>query len=185
MHATNDKTTNAYYRSRTRNMALTIIFVSITPLFLVTGIILHQFRDSYEEKVNAHLVELVQKHKQNIDSFLQQRLADIRVEARTFDFEQLSDESFLHQRLTVLQQEYGSVFVDLGIIDAKGIQIAYAGPFELGKADYSSSDWFQKATESEHFISDVFLGLRKLPHFIIAVTKTWKGEPWILRATID
>ncbi len=185
IHAMNDKTTKAYYRSRTRNMALTIIFMSITPLFLVTGIILHQFRDSYEEKVNAHLAELVQKHQQNIDSFLWQRLADIRVEARTFDFQQLSNESFLQERLTVLQQEYGPVFVDLGIINTKGIQIAYAGPFELGKADYSSADWFQKATESEHYISDVFLGLRKLPHFIIAVTKTWQGEPWLLRATID
>ena len=29
------------------------------------------------------------------------------------------------------------------------------------------------------------MGLRGLPHFIIAVKKTWNGEPWILRATID
>ncbi len=176
MDAMDDKTINIYYRSRTRKMALTIIFVSITPLFLVTGIILHQFRTSYQEKVNAHLVELVQKHKQNIDNFLYQRLADLRVEARTFNFEQLTDESFLKERLALLQQEYGPIFVDLGVIDVKGIQVAYAGPFELGKADYSPAKWFQKATESEDFISDVFLGLRKTPHFIIAITRTWEGE---------
>jgi two-component system NtrC family sensor kinase len=34
-------------------------------------------------------------------------------------------------------------------------------------------------------ISDVFLGLRGLPHFIIAVKQQWKGDVWILRATID
>jgi two-component system NtrC family sensor kinase len=39
--------------------------------------------------------------------------------------------------------------------------------------------------QREYFISDVFPGLRGFPHFIIAVRSTWKGKPWILRATID
>jgi two-component system NtrC family sensor kinase len=39
--------------------------------------------------------------------------------------------------------------------------------------------------QREYFISNVFRGLRGLPHFIVAVRNTWKGEPWILRATID
>jgi two-component system NtrC family sensor kinase len=180
-----DQTTEAYYRTRTRNMAVTIIVVSITPLLLVTSLILYEFRHSYREKVDAHLIELVQKHRQNIDSFVTQRLGDIRILAETFGFEALSDEAFLKQRLTVLQQVYGPVFVDLGIIDAKGIQHAYAGPFKLAGADYSRAPWFHKAMQKEYFVSDVFLGLRNLPHFIVAVRKDWKGEPWILRATVD
>jgi len=180
-----DQTTDAYYRTRTRNMAVTIILVSITPLLLVTSLILYEFRHSYREKVDAHLIELVQKHKQNIDSFLSQRLGDIRVIAATFGFEELSQEPVLRQRLSVLQQVYGPVFVDLGIIDAKGIQHAYAGPFSLAGADYSQAGWFQKALQREYFVSDVFLGLRNLPHFIVAVRQDWKGEPWILRATVD
>ena len=180
-----DQTTDAYYRTRTRNMAVTIIVVSIAPLLLVTSLILYEFRHSYREKVDAHLVELVQKHRQNIDSFLTQRLGDIRILAETFGFEALSDEAFLKQRLTVLQQVYGPVFVDLGIIDTKGIQHAYAGPLKLAGADYSRAPWFHKAMQKEYFVSDVFLGLRNLPHFIVAVRKDWKGEPWILRATVD
>ncbi|MCK5724607.1 MAG: two-component sensor histidine kinase, partial [Gammaproteobacteria bacterium] len=77
------------------------------------------------------------------------------------------------------------VFVDLGVISENGIQIAYAGPFKLGKALYSQADWFQKAMKSKYFISDVFLGLRGLPHFIVAVRDNWMGGKWILRATID
>lgn len=180
-----DRTTDAYYRIRTRNMALTIILVSIAPLLLVTSLILYEFRHSYREKVDAHLIELVQKHKQNIDGFLSQRLGDIRVLGATFGFEELNNEAFLKQRLSVLQQVYGPVFVDLGVIDARGIQIAYAGPFNLARADYSQAEWFQKALQREHFVSDVFLGLRNLPHFIVAVRKDWNGEPWILRATMD
>jgi len=97
----------------------------------------------------------------------------------------LRDESFLRDRLESLQKEFGLVFVDLGVISENGIQMAYAGPFKLGKALYSQADWFQKAMKSKYFISDVFLGLRGLPHFIVAVRDNWMGEKWILRATID
>ncbi len=174
-----------YYHSLTRNMLLTVIIVSFTPMILVGGIILYQFQTSYHEKVHAHLEELVQKHKQNIDSFLQEKLGDIRFLADNFNFEELRDESFLRDKLESLQKEFGLVFVDLGVISENGIQIAYAGPFKLGKALYSQADWFQKAMKSKYFISDVFLGLRGLPHFIVAVRDNWMGGKWILRATID
>ena len=174
-----------YYHSLTRNMLLTVIIVSFTPMILVGGIILYQFQTSYHEKVHAHLEELVQKHKQNIDSFLQEKLGDIRFLADNFNFEELRDETCLTDKLESLQKEFGLVFVDLGVISENGIQIAYAGPFKLGKALYSQADWFQKAMKSKYFISDVFLGLRGLPHFIIAVRDNWMGEKWILRATID
>jgi two-component system, NtrC family, sensor kinase len=63
--------------------------------------------------------------------------------------------------------------------------VAYTGPFRLGEALYFEADWFKKAMKTRYFISDVFLGLRGLPHFIVAVKDNWKGDPWILRATID
>lgn len=176
---------NHYYRSLTRNMVITIIMVSFVPMLMVTGMIFYQFRQSYHEKVYAHLEELVRNHKQNIDSFLREKLGDIHSLINTFDYEKLGDETFLWDRLKTLQSAYGRVFVDLGLVDAEGIQVAYAGPFSLGKAHYATADWFQKAMESEYYISDVFLGLRGLPHFIIAVKKTWNNQPWILRATID
>jgi two-component system NtrC family sensor kinase len=166
-------------------MILTVIIVSFTPMILVSGIILYQFHTSYHEKVSDHLEELVEKHKQNIDSFLKEKLADIRFLSKTFSFQELRDESFLRDRLETLQREYGPVFVDLGLIDAQGIQVAYAGPFKLGKALYSTADWFEKAMKQEQVISDVFLGLRGLPHFIVAVKSHWQGRDWILRATID
>ncbi|MBW1916204.1 MAG: two-component sensor histidine kinase [Deltaproteobacteria bacterium] len=174
-----------HYRSLSRNMLLNILFVSITPLLLVSGIILYQFNISYQEKIEAHLGELVLKHKQNIDSFLTQKLSEISFTATCSGFEILSQKKNLQAQLTTLQREYGTVFEDLGVIDSQGVQIAYAGPFSLGKAHYSEADWFYNVMESGAFISDVFLGLRGLPHFIVAVREDWNGEPWILRATID
>jgi len=162
-----------------------ILLVSFIPVFLVSSVIYYQFRISYHEKVYAHLKELVHKHEQHINNFLNEKLADIRFLSGSHGFTALSDKQFLEQKLVLLQKEYGAVFVDLGVIDARGNQVAYAGPFMLGKALYLNTNWFQQAINSEYVISDVFLGLRGLPHFIIAVKKMHDGKPWILRATID
>jgi len=176
---------NHYYQSLKRRLVIIVMVVSLTPLVLVSGIILGQFRNSYQEKVRAHLGELVQKHRQNIDTFLEHKLNVIRflVDARSFS--ELSNEAFLQQTLVRLQEQFGGVFQDLGVVNAEGSQLAYAGPFTLGHADYSDAEWFKDAMRNDYYISDVFLGLRGLPHFIIAVRQSYKGTYWILRSTID
>jgi len=174
-----------YLRSLNRNIVLIIIAVSVIPLILVSSTIYYQFRISYQEKVYDHLRELVQSHAQNIDQFLQEKLSNIRLLGDNWGWDGLANESTLKERLAALQKCFGQDFVDLGVINENGVQIAYAGPFKLAKADYSDAEWFHKAIQSEFFISDVFLGLRGLPHFIIAVRNNGENSPWILRATID
>jgi len=175
----------SYYRTLTRKMIVTIITVSFIPVFIVGTTIFYQFRTSHREKIFAHINEMVQKHTTNIDMFLMNKLSDIRYLSRSAGFNNLSNEAFLQKTLSIMQQEYGAVFVDIGVIDDLGKQIAYAGPYPLAKADYADADWFQNAMSSQFFISDVFLGLRAVPHFIIAVRNNRDGKPWILRATID
>jgi two-component system NtrC family sensor kinase len=175
----------SYYSSLKRNIVIVVIMVSITPMILVSGLILYLYQNTNRDKTYAYLAEVVQKQKQNIDSFLKERLDDIRFLTKTFTFEELSQDSFLQDRLFTFQEGFGPAFVDLGVINERGIQIAYAGPFQLGRALYSDADWFKKAMKREYYISDVFLGLRGQPHFIVAVKENWKGQSWILRATID
>lgn len=176
---------NHYYRSLTRKMITIVIIVSFTPLVLISGTLLYYFHISYKEKVISQLEELVLKHKQNIDSFLVERLDDVKSLSRSYDLEKLRNEEFLHELLSGLKEAHRGAFVDLGVVNTHGVQIAYAGPFKLARAQYAEADWFKKATESEQFISDVFLGLRGLPHFIVAVRREWRGEKWILRSTVD
>lgn len=174
-----------YYRNLTRNMVLTVILISLAPLILVTAIIGYSFETSYREKVLAHLVELVEKHQQSIDIFLHEKLSYVRVLADSFSFEQLSNDAMLRHKLAILQDAYGGIFVDIGLVDERGVQVAYAGLFKFDKADYSTSDWFKKAIEKPYYISDVFLGLRKQPHFIVAAKHAWEEREYILRATIE
>ncbi len=172
-----------YYRSLTRNMILTVIVVSLSPLILISSLIGYQFHTSYQGKVLAHLQEIVRKHKQNIDSFLYERLANVAMLVRVHSVKRLGSDAFLKEALTLFREEYGGVFVDLGLVDEHGVQVAYAGPFELKRANYADTEWFKKAIRSPFYISDVFLGIRGLPHFIITVKP--ESARWLLRATID
>ena len=162
-----------------------IITVSVIPLIIVSTTIYYHFRTSYREKVYTHLRELVHNHTQNIDNFLKEKLGDIQFLASSYGWDRMRDEILLQDRLAALQRDFNQAFVDIGVINAGGEQIAYAGPFKLAKADYSDAEWFQKAIQSEFYISDVFMGLRGLPHFIVAVRNGRQGNYWILRATID
>jgi len=138
-----------YYKSLTRKMLFIFIAVSFAPLITVSGIILNRFSVSYNEKLNAHLGELVLKHRQNIDGFLLEKLNNIRFMAKSFTVDELKNEEFLRNNLAALQTEYGSVFEDLGIINEKGIQETYAGPFKLENARYSDTEWFRNAIKSD------------------------------------
>ncbi len=174
-----------YYRHLTRKMLTTVVIVSFLPMLFVGGIILYQFQASYSETVMANLENMVNRHRQDIDTFLSERQSNLRYLAASFAFTQLGDEFFLQKQLANLQMEYGNVFSDLGVVDHKGRQVAYAGPFELEKAVYAEADWFRKSIVSKSYISDVFLGLRGFPHFIVTVRNFNEGKPWILRATVD
>lgn len=176
---------NGYYATLTRNMVIVMILVSVMPLVFISGTIFYYFETSYHEKALEHLKVLVRKHRRNVDTFLEEKLANLSILAKSYPFEMLIDEKFLNERLVLLQQTYGRSFVDLGVVNDQGTQIAYAGPFRLRKADYSKAEWFKEAIRKESYISDVFHGLRGLPHFIVAVRGEHQGQKWILRATVD
>lgn len=173
------------YDKLSRNISLTVIAVSIAPLILVGGLIFDQFASIYTERVYAHLATVVEKHRDAIDSFLNEKLSEVQYLGRVFTREQLSDSEFIEETLRGMQQQYGRIFVDLGVIDSKGRQVSYSGPFELLGANYSRADWFINSRDKKVAISDVFLGLRRSPHFIIAINHGQGEDRWTLRATID
>jgi two-component system, NtrC family, sensor kinase len=174
-----------YYTSLTRNMILIVIVVSFTPLILIAGLIGYYFETSYREKVMEHLHELVEKHQQLINSFLDEKLSYIKVLADSYTYDELTDETFLQNKLVILQNAYSGVFVDLGVVNSAGIQISYAGNLKLLNADYSKAQWFREAIKRDYCLTDVFLGLRRTPHFIVCVKKRRGDTEWLLRATID
>ncbi len=180
-----EKSKKKNYRSLMRNVVLTILLTALTPTLVVSIFILNQFADSYQKKVHDHFTLLARKHKTIIDLFLEEKLMDIRLLASAYRFEELGNESLLNRKLIEIQQAHDRVFVDVGLVNSKGLQIAYAGPHNLTGASYADSEWFKTAINNPYFISDVFKGLRGTPHFIVSVRQEIDGKPWILKSTID
>jgi two-component system, NtrC family, sensor kinase len=174
-----------YYQSLTRSMVAWVVAVSLAPLLVCAAVLGHQFHTAYRAKVVAQLEELVLKHKQNIGSFLRESAAELRVLTRLVPFADFQDETRLSALLATMQAEHGGVFVDLGLVDASGALLAYAGPFRLGRADYAESAWFAAAKSKDVSVSDVFLGLRGLPHFVVAVRRAQEDRNFIIRSSID
>jgi two-component system NtrC family sensor kinase len=128
----------------------------------------------------------IENTRQSLDFFLEERVSGLRFIASTFTYEQLSDRKILTDIFSKFKREVSGL-VDIGLIDSAGIQRAYVGPYRLEGKDYSNQDWFHEVIIRNFYVSDVFMGYRKLPHFAIAVKRESpeKGTFWILRATID
>lgn len=174
-----------YYHSLYRSMIGTVVFISLLPLIAITLLAGYQFTTAYQEKVLDHLREIVQKHEQVINNYLDEKVAEVRVLTDTLEAPRFMEENRLRHLHEALVRRHGGDFVDLGLVSTEGRLVAYSGPFRLGDADYSSAEWFREVMERRVYVSDVFLGLRGVPHFIIAVRFESEGREWILRTTLD
>ncbi|MFH1090040.1 MAG: ATP-binding protein, partial [Pseudomonadota bacterium] len=127
---------------------------------------------------------VVGDHEQMIELFLKERKSDLNFVTETYRLDQISDKAVLKSVFGNLQHK-STAFSDIGVFDEQGLHLAYHGPYELAGKIYKDAPWFQEVIKKGSYISDVFLGYRKEPHFVIAVTKKENGRTWVLRATID
>ena len=174
-----------YFTSLTKKMALIVILVSLTPLTLITGLMGYYFETSYREKILENLHETLKRHQQHINSFLDKTLSDVEFVANSTPYDELVKNVYLQNELLILQNAYPNVFVDLGVVNPAGVLISYAGDLKLADANYAHADWFQDAMKKDYYLSDVFLGFRHKPHFVISVRKKRQRSDWLLRATVN
>lgn len=173
------------YRILRRNMIILMILITLIPLLLMALVNYHEYRTTLKDEILSPLRILVNKTKHSFELFLAERLSTVSFIASAYTFEELADENTLNHIFQVMKREFRG-FVDIGLIDGKGIQISYVGPYDLKGKDYSEQSWFHEAQVRGSFISDVFMGYRKFPHIVIAVQhRSPSGQTWILRATVD
>ena len=174
---------NLYSKLQWKIIILTLI-VTFTPLLLLGVIIYRQFANMYTEKIKEQIRFRAESRADAVDLFLTERTAILGAIADTDSLLAITDEANLSHKLTVMNLRAGA-FVDLGVIDHTGQQLAYVGPYELKGKNYYEQPWFGQVMSKGVYISDVYLGFRKAPHFIIAVRRQEQQKNWILRATID
>lgn len=174
-----------YYKKFWWKIVFTTLGFSLIPLFALGFTVYYQFSVSYSAKVYEDLKTLAENRGSSIDLFFDERVSQLVTIANTHSVKQLSQEAFLNKVFNTMQSRSKS-YIDIGIIDQEGNHLAYVGPYpELKGVNYKNEDWFQSVMAGGVYISDIFLGYRKFPHFIIAVMSREGEKTWILRATIN
>ena len=176
---------NVRYRMLRRNLMILMVTVTVLPLIIMAFINHHQYQKALKSEIVQPIRILLNKTKHSFEIFLAERVSAVSFIASAYSFEDLADAKTLNRIFRVTTEEFKG-FVDLGLIDISGLQVSYAGPYDLSGKSYEDQNWFHEVTVRGDYISDVFMGYRKFPHIVIAVLKRPEdGRPWILRATID
>jgi two-component system NtrC family sensor kinase len=166
-------------------MIIIMSLVTMVPLFMMALINHYSYQSALKREIIMPLKTLVNKTKHSFELFITERFSAVSFIASAYAYEQLADEKTLRRIFHVMRQEFGG-FVDLGLIDASGLHVSYVGPYQLSGKDYKDHDWFKEVMVRGEHISDVFMGYRKFPHYVIAVKhESESGKSWVLRATID
>lgn len=172
------------YKTIKRAILFSLIFVPLIPFLLSMGIGYYYFATSLENSVTSNMKRIVLDHRRMIESFFKERKADLELVTNSYSLNQLSRPEKLEQVFLNLRKS-SSAFADLGVFNEDGIHLAYHGPYTLTGKVYKKADWFEQVMRKGSFISDIFLGYRQIPHFVIAVASTGNQPKWIIRASID
>lgn len=163
---------------------LNITIVPFIPFILIMGIGCFYFLSSLANTSVSSISRIVNDHRQMIESFLTERRSDLEFILNSYTFEELSQPETLEKIYSDLQIK-STAFTDLGIFNESGVHVAYQGGYRLSGKVYKNADWFKEVLKNGYYISDIFLGYRQKPHFILAVAKEADKQKYIIRVTID
>ncbi|WDP88865.1 MAG: two-component sensor histidine kinase [Desulfobacter sp.] len=180
---------------RTRDLLnykrLWLISFILTALFALVPVVFFAVMDykltqkSLEKDGEARTARLASNTWRTVSFFLDERKNALTYVARSNVPERLSNPADLESILSGLQTSFGK-FTDIGIINASGTQVAYAGPYDLTGKNYQKQDWFKETMDKGVSVSQVFLGYRNVPHISIAIRhESEKKDVFVFRATIE
>ncbi len=159
--------------------------VSLTPLVVMTVFDYYSNRQAFKQETIRPILRLTSTTKRSLEFFLEERWSALDFIIHDNPFVELSDQEKLRVIFKNMRRSFGG-FVDVGLIDSTGMQRSYVGPYELMGKNYQGQDWFHEVSLRGVYVSDVFMGYRKFPHFVIAVKyEKDDGDFYVLRATID
>lgn len=179
------KNGQSYSRLYLRFVALTLVCSAI-PLMLVGWVIYDRYSTFSQLRTVSYLQKRAELNRRIVELFLKERTSEIQLISSSHTLDELKDPEKLKFIFEIMEAQ-GSYFTDLGVINDRGKHLSYIGPYDLMGNDYSITFWFRELMNrgTGVYVSDMFMGYRKDPHFIIAVLRNEAGKLWILRATMQ
>lgn len=181
---TRDADLRRYRRIWWFSVGLTLL-VSVLPLVIMAAINQRAYVRGVQAETRFEIARVLASTSRTLEFIIEERLSALKLLILERSQAELSTGDRLTTTFQNLRAAFGE-FVDLGLIDASGLQVAYTGPYHLRDVNYSGQAWFNEVRVRGVHVSDVFLGYRQFPHFVIAVKhETDKGDFYILRATLN
>lgn len=177
----------AYFRRVKIRFLFGLLGAFFIPLCCLSAYFHYQFHVTLKETSKLNLVAIAESQRNTVDLFLQERLVNLFSLFHNSAFDLTPSQLQMDKLLSQLRQS-SDAFIDVGFLTHTGRQIGYAGPFPyLQNKDYSAQGWFINlmSSDSDHFISDIYLGFRNKMHFTIAVRQTFGEILYVIRATLD
>lgn len=173
------------FRRIWRQAVVLTCVVALVPLVFMAVIDFNVTRKAVDSEISFRVSRLVSNTRRTVRFFLEERVSALAFVVKDNSIEELTRVPRLFGLLENLKRAFGG-FTDLGVIDSKGIQRVYAGPYDFYGVDYSGQEWYRHVLQEGVYVSDVFLGLRQVPHIVIALKHVPAGgSPYVVRATID
>ncbi len=173
-----------YYKLLKYKLFLTVFVVSILPLTIIYSMSSSYYNRAIRSKIESVLINISENRKDAIELFLKEKTEQLSVIGNLYSYDYLGNKKNLERIFESLQKE-GKDYVDLSIVNQNGKAVSYVGPYNLSGMDYLNEKWFKEAMVRGVYKSDVFLGFRRFPHFIIAIKKPFDGKTFIIRSTIN
>ncbi len=164
-----------------------LLLLYFAPLLLLAVFFNIRYRSLAEESRQLHLKAVAEYLASTLDLFLNERRVNLANVIDDPAFPGQPDAGYLEERLAALRQ-ISPAFVDLGVFDAEGTPLAYAGPHPgLRSRSYAHEDWFTTLQQGRDrfVVTDIYLGFRAQPHFTIAVRKSSPTGYRALRAALS
>ena len=173
------------YRRLLKYSIVTTSFVAIAPLIVMAIVNFYQYRKAYEADIVYPLSRQTSNIKNSLESFINERRSALNLVVKEKSYEELIKQKDLATTFRHLKESFDG-FIDISVIDSDGDQVSYVGPYNLRGKNYIDQNWFHEVSIKGSYVSNVFMGFRGMPHFIIAVLhENAKGNYFILRTTID
>lgn len=172
-----------YYSHLTKVLAAGFFLCGILPIIIIATTSIYNFKQVAIKDVEVTALQVTQHRQDVINNFLTHQVDLLTTLIRLYPREYLEQQRNLNQLFLAISAA-GNI-VDLQVIDTNGQQLGYVGPYreQVTGKDYQGQPWFSAVLVRGVYVSDMFTGFRKIPHFVVALTDPLKR--YVLRATIN
>ena len=183
----NRRRVDQHFTKLQRRLIIGLIIGFLLPNALLSAYFHYQFTHTLRNSAILSLESVADNQKNSLDLYLRERIGNLynlllNPSANIPPTQETMD-TYLRSLV-----RFHSGFIDVGLINAKGILIGYAGPTpeQLGQ-NFSDTPWLKQllSRDKSHIISDSYLDARRVAHFTVAVRPVIQGQVYVLRATLD